>query len=94
MVLKALFPYIAHAEAGRFDKVDGFSKLLRQFHADSSLRWGFEELNLESLRLELTDRIKEPFVLHTLRYGFNFTSSQAGTWAKLELMADVIKEVS
>ncbi|EJD07243.1 uncharacterized protein FOMMEDRAFT_100399 [Fomitiporia mediterranea MF3/22] len=94
MALKTMLPYAAHAEGIQFDKAEGFSKLLRHLLADNGSRWGFEELSLDSLRLEVASiQNEQPFVARTFRAGFNFSATQATSWANLELMADVIKEL-
>ncbi|THH11332.1 hypothetical protein EW145_g727 [Phellinidium pouzarii] len=93
MVLKLLFPYVTHSEA-QLDRVDGIGKLLRYLQADHETRWSFDELNLDSLRLEIiSDKIDEPFVAQTFRAGFNFSAGQAIAWAVLELLADATKEL-
>ncbi|KAL5492086.1 TEL1 [Sanghuangporus weigelae] len=93
MVLKTLFPYVAHADHHRFDRAEGFSRLLKHLQADHASRWGFDELDLDSLRMEITHGIHEPFVAHTFRHGFNFSAGQAASWVILELTVDVIKEL-
>lgn len=91
--LKILFPYVTHADA-QFDRADGIGRLLRLLQTDHESRWGYEELSIDILRLEVSlDDITEPFVAHTFRYGFNFSSGQAASWAVLELLADANKEV-
>ena len=94
MVLKTLLPYVVHAGAPHTDKVDSLCKLLRYLNSEHSSRWGFEELHLDALRLDLgAVHNEQPFVSRTFRAGFNFNAAQANTWAYLELISDVMKEV-
>ncbi|KAI5119125.1 hypothetical protein M0805_005731 [Coniferiporia weirii] len=93
IVLKALFPYVTHAEA-RIDRTDGMGKLLRHLQTDHETRWGFEELSIDTLRLEiLRDEAEGPFVAQTFRAGFNFSAGQTTAWVVLELLADTMKEL-
>lgn len=71
------------------------TKLLHLLQTDHETRWSFEGLNLDMLRLEMTDdHCREAFTASTFRAGFGFSASQATAWAVLELASDALKEVN
>lgn len=93
VVLKALLPFVIHPDSP-LDRADALGKLLRVLRADHEVRWGFEELSLDSMRLEVSlNSRQDAFVANTFRSGFNFSASQATAWVVLELTSDATKEV-
>lgn len=112
IILRLLLPFVAPMECdiiqsqptgrGNFEVVDAMNELWKALDNESKAKWGPNELDLDSLRLELLDPSipsssdvgDNPFVATTFRAGWNFSSSQALSWAMIELQADCGKHVS
>jgi ataxia telangiectasia mutated family protein len=109
IIIRSLLPFIIAEQpvGGRvlepgFDAAQGLLDLWNALDGEAENRWGVNGLKLNSIRLELMesgnpcslDVGDNPFVATTFRSGWNFDSSQALSWAILELHADCAKEVS
>ncbi|KAJ2936959.1 hypothetical protein H1R20_g142, partial [Candolleomyces eurysporus] len=108
IIIRSLLPFIIAEqpvggralEAG-FDPAQGLLDLWNALDGEAENRWGVNGLKLNSIRLELMepgnpcslDVGDNPFVATTFRSGWNFDSSQALSWAILELHADCAKEL-
>lgn len=101
-VLKMVFPFLTakqDPDSGRTS--GGYARQVGQLWSlldgESDTRWSMENLNLESVRFELSDNsrrgYRKPFVANTLRAGWHFGPGQALAWTTLELQADCIAKV-
>ncbi|TFK51797.1 hypothetical protein OE88DRAFT_1658419 [Heliocybe sulcata] len=104
-VLKVLFPYLTmniddDSNSGALWS-QGVARLWQVLDAEVASRRGIEPLALEAIRLQLALPMDEDvaetaagaFVAKTFRHGSTFSSSQALTWAVLELQADCLQKL-
>ena len=103
-VLRVLFYYITTEESNRKSSsncINGIHHLWNLLDSEAETRRGIDGLSFESLRLELQDsqenaarKERNAFASRTFCAGWHFDTSQALSWAVLELQADCANEVS
>lgn len=95
MIAMDILPFLSLKDVG-LDKLDGFARLLRLLQTDIvGSRPVFEAMDLNNIRLEICEtELDGAFAYRTFRSGYVFTSSQAISWAVVELTSDITYEVS